>query len=74
MQQKATKYASSGNNVLLKYVVQLFFPGKSCMSLFNFSIFVPDFHSYRCASTTVEFFFWEAMRWIKHIYPDTSEV
>jgi len=38
MHQKATKYASLGNNVLLKYIVLLFFPRQIFVSPFNFLV------------------------------------
>jgi len=76
MHQKATKYTSSGNNVLLKHVVQTFFPGKSLYVSFQLSIFVPNFQSYMYASTSTIVEIWDggAMRRIQHIYPDTHEV
>jgi len=58
MQQKATKYASSGNNVLLNYVDQLFFP--NLLSFFNFQFLFLIFNLAGTHLQTVDFFLGEA--------------
>ena len=61
MQQKATKYASSGNNVLLNYVDQLFFP--NLLSFFNFQFLFLIFNLAGTHLQTVDFFFPGGSKW-----------